>query len=644
MATWESKTLADTGALKQLADVGENAISSITAFLTIAATAADTAKIVLTTVANPAAVAAAALADSIIASLNNYKETGYYALVINPMDDRYGKKKFNSKGFEMRRDSTGAVIFPETIITGGSQEIIGERNTPNDKYRRSLNMEDIGSYRDSQGRTQGIENFIPPTPELVVPYKLVDGGYDPTTWTGTQEDIVELPTFDAVTCRTIMADAFDDEGDIPKFELIDKKQITFGTSKTPFTATGEAISAGDLLEAQKGALLKFDVYESGNTAISRTGRKKLTTQLKSGKPNYQGGGLEGDTISGLAFIVAATDPTDFLNSILALQGLLPSMPDFTELIDRFKAIFEPDLVKVTISVDTNFGQFNPDDVIRGQNSNGLGKVISVDSTEPSVIEVAIEQIFYDEDGEPAGTETILVDGNKEGRWQDTSITYEPLGDVLERTSKLNPGEPVYEQVPYEKKNSDGTTITLYTDKGGEFKNQSPTLIVSPELLPKYGKVVGLESLAPESIEPDFFSIQAKDLIPGWSEFFDGLIELANGIKGIAEDTSAFIQALIDTIDDLLERFTKLATALIQLIELLTKGLPNAGIFYLGMTTTDGNEGFKTGLLNSDNAPGSKYKFSAGIMLVGDPLVKKLTGRDPIEVLFGDVLGVDFQEV
>ena len=120
--------------------------------------------------------------------------------------------------------------------------------------------------------------------------------------------------------------------------------------------------------------------------------------------------------------------------------------------------------------------------------------------------------------------------------------------------------------------------------------------------------------------------------------------MANGIKGIAEDTSAFIQALIDTIDDLLERFTKLANALIQLIELLTKGLPNAGIFYLGMTTTDGNEGFKSGLLNSDNAPGSKYKFSAGIMLVGDPLVKKLTGRDPIEVLFGDVLGVDFQEV
>ena len=177
---------------------------------------------------------------------------------------------------------------------------------------------------------------------------------------------------------------------------------------------------------------------------------------------------------------------------------------------------------------------------------------------------------------------------------------------------------------------------------------SPDSVKTPNIsksqLPKYGKVIGLEALAPESIEPDFFSIQAKDIIPGWSEFFDGLIQLANGIKGIAEDTSAFIQALIDTIDDLLERFTKLANALIQLIELLTKGLPNAGIFYLGMTTSDGNEGFKSGLLTAGNAPGANYKYSAGIMLVGDPAVKKLTGRDPIEVLFGDVLGVEFQSV
>ena len=648
MATWESKQLSDTGTLQQLADVGENAITSITAFLTIASTAADTAKTFLNTVANPAATAAAALADAIIASLNNYKESGYYALVVNPMDDRYGKKKFNSKGFEMRRDSTGAVIFQTSTVSKGRPDVIGTKSTPNDSYRLSLKLPDLdGSYMDANGRTKGDGSFIPPVPELAFPLKLVDGGYDPTTWTGTQEDIVEIPTFDAATCRTIMADAFDDKGDIPKFKLIDPSLTTFDKgSLTPFTVTGEAISTADLVEARKGALLKFDLYNSGNTALSRTDRDKLTTQVSSGRPNYQGDTeLTGQTISGLAFIVAAEDPTEFLNSILALQKLLPSMPDFTELIDRFKAIFEPENVQVTISVDTNYGQFAVGDVIRGQNSDGLGEVVSIDSTANSVIEIYTQEYSYDDFGDLNGINTTEVNGNPNGRWKDTTLTYKPLGDALERTSKLNPGEPVYEQQPYTKTNSDGTTITLYKDKGSEFKNTTPrNPLVSPSLLPKYGKVIGLEALAPESIEPDFFSIQAKELIPGWSEFFDGLIQLANGIKGIAEDTSAFIQALIDTIDDLLERFTKLANALTQLIELLTAGLPDAGIFYLGMTTSDGNEGFKSGLLNSENAPGSNYKYSAGIMLIGDPAVKKLTGRDPIEVLFGDVLGVEFQSV
>ena len=389
-ATWESKTLADTGALKQLAEQGENAITSITAFLTIASTAADTAKTFLNTVANPAAVAAAALADAIIASLNNYKESGYYALVVNPMDDRYGKKKFNSKGFEMRRDNTGAVIFQTSTVLKGRPDTIGIKSAPNDSYRLSLKLPDLeGSYLDANGRTKGDGSFIPPVPELAFPLKLVDGGYDPTSWTGTQEDIVEIPTFDAQTCRTIMADAFDDEGDIPKFELVNKSLTTFDEgSLTPFTVTGEAISTADLIEARNGAKLRFDLYNSGNTALSRTERNKLTTQLKSGKPNYQGDTeLTGQTISGLAFIVAAEDPTEFLNSILALQKLLPSMPDFTELIDRFKAIFEPENVQVTISVDTDYGQFAVGDVIRGQNSDGLGEVVSIDSTTNSVIEI-----------------------------------------------------------------------------------------------------------------------------------------------------------------------------------------------------------------------------------------------------------------
>ena len=661
MATWESKQLADSGTLKDLAAQGENAITAISTFMTIASEAASIAKQVLSTVANPAASAAAALADSIIASLNNYKESGYYALIVNPMDEKYGSKKVTSKGFEMRRDNTGAVLFPVTTVTGGLDDNRGRRNSPNDTYRQSLNVSDLGNYMDSQGRSYGTDGFIPPAPELTFPLKLVEGGYNPTNWTGTMGDIVSIPTFDAVVCRNIMAEAFDDKGDIPKFIVQEgaKNKTTFEDgSKTPFTADGIAISSADWSAASKGAKVKFDLYESGNTALSRTDRTKITTQISSGRPNYQGNTeLSGQTINGLVFIVAAQDPSDFLNSLFAIAALLPGLPDLSDLVEKFKAIFEPENVEVTIAVDTKYGQFKEGDILRGEASDAIGEVVEIKSTVNSVIEFYVDDITYDEDGEPNGTQLILSDGNADGRWKDTILTYKPLGDILSMTSKLTPGEPVYEQRTTTHTNSDGTTVILYFDKGAEYKNVSKRNMgtkttpltdaetnVSPNNLPKYGRVIGLDALTPESKDPDFFSIQTQDMIPGWSEFFDGMIQLANGIKGIAVDTSVFIQGLIDTIDDLLDRFTKLAAALTQLIELLTTGLPNAGIWYLGMTTSNGNEGFKTGILNSDGAPDASYKFSAGIVLVGDPVVKQLTGRDPLEVLFGDIMGVDFQSV
>ena len=103
-----------------------------------------------------------------------------------------------------------------------------------------------------------------------------------------------------------------------------------------------------------------------------------------------------------------------------------------------------------------------------------------------------------------------------------------------------------------------------------------------------------------------------------------------------------IQTLIDTIDDLLTKFTKLVT-LTELITVLTTGLPNAGIWYLGMETSTGNDGFKSGLTSAGNAPDSSYVFSAGFLLVGDPVIKQLSGADPLKVLF-EPLGVEFQSV
>ena len=67
-----------------------------------------------------------------------------------------------------------------------------------------------------------------------------------------------------------------------------------------------------------------------------------------------------------------------------------------------------------------------------------------------------------------------------------------------------------------------------------------------------------------------------------------------------------------------------------------------------METTNGNAGIQSGLRSAGNAPDETYKFSAGLLLVGDPLVTKIIqqgfgGGDPLKSLF-EPLGVEFQSV
>ena len=234
---------------------------------------------------------------------------------------------------------------------------------------------------------------------------------------------------------------------------------------------------------------------------------------------------------------------------------------------------------------------------------------------------------------------------------DTEITFAPLGPG--QLKNFLPREKVFEAKATTRELSADqrppNSIIVYSIKGIEFRN-SPYSVQTggknpPSLadLPKFGTVLGLNAIVPASTPPDWISLKA-DMIPGWTDMFDGLIQMANGIKGFAEDTSAFIIALIEAIDDLIEDITRLINALIQLIELLTTGLPNAGIWMLGMESSTGNDGFKAAILSDDGAPNESYKFSCGFCFVGDPVIKDLTGKDPLEVVFGDILGVEFQPV
>ena len=641
MAEWQRNSLADTGAFKQLAEQGEAAITTVQSVLQIVQGGAEVAKLFLTGIANPAAVAAAALADALAASLNNYKESGYFLLIIDPTNDNYGQKLNSPFGLEMRRDENGDPIFYRSKVASPDSEFLGQVFTVNDSYRRSLKLVDLdNTYRDRLGRMKDDEGFIPPTPRTID--RMVLGGYDPATWTGTQDSFSFLPQMPADKTIRLMAEAFDDEGDIPKFEVIETDLKTFGDkgeSKVPFTKLGSPIT-----EYDAHATFRVPLYASGNTSLAVSDRKLITRQIKSGRPNYLGDTtLTGQTITGLAFIIAAQNPTQFIDSLTNVLKLFPDL-DPTNTLNNLKKAFEklltPDNRKITVRVDTRYGDFSKDDLIQGEASGAVGKIaespVLIDTPVLNKTEYTYKIGALNSIG---GMSKITTNTNADGRYKEYQIEFTPLADP---TNRFIPDEPVFEAQPITKTFNDGTEYITYKAVGEEIKNSE---IDNPAgvRLPKYGYVKGLNPIAPNSTPPDFISVKAADFIPGWADFFDGLIELANGIKGFAEGTSEFIQTLIDTIDDLLTKFTKLVNALTELITVLTTGLPNAGIWYLGMETSTGNDGFKSGLTSAGNAPDSSYVFSAGFLLVGDPVIKQLSGADPLKVLF-EPLGVEFQSV
>ena len=151
--------------------------------------------------------------------------------------------------------------------------------------------------------------------------------------------------------------------------------------------------------------------------------------------------------------------------------------------------------------------------------------------------------------------------------------------------------------------------------------------------------MGINAIAPNSIAPDFNSITAAELIPGWSDFFDGLIELANGLIGLAATSTAFIDSLILAIDDLTDYLTGILARITAFLNLLTVGLPNAGIYLLPIKTNGGNDAIKSALTGSGGAPDATYKFSMGLLLVST----EINGIDPLEKL-GGLLGLSFQSV
>ena len=85
------------------------------------------------------------------------------------------------------------------------------------------------------------------------------------------------------------------------------------------------------------------------------------------------------------------------------------------------------------------------------------------------------------------------------------------------------------------------------------------------------------------------------------------------------------------------KLKRLSRNLIEFLELFDIGLPNLGVWYMGMRSQNGSQAFANAIRNADGGPGDNLKISAGFCFVGDPVISGVT-KDAVEVVFGDING------
>ena len=648
MADWQKVQLSDNPTLTAIAETGTQAIGTVNAALEVVKAAGQAAKLFLLGNVNPAALALILLADQLIAALQNFRESGLFVVQVNPFQQPYGLKNTNDIGLEMARDEQGLIIFNESKVTAPRSytPFSGKIYTVNDEYRKSLDLKDLSSdYRDFNGETKDWSTFTPPIPELDKSLKLVPGGYDPATWTGTKVKYpttdfgIPLPEFPAPDCIELLAAAFEDEGDVPRFLLND------------LTYTGDAYTfSGDKFPiTDPTALLPQELYRTANTSVATASRDLLTTRISSGKPNYQGNTeLSGLSVSALAMVVAAQNPKEWVDELLKVLKFFPGV--FAEFERQVKDLLNQ-LSETTLPVDTvrirtdnrfGGGDFAVGDFVKGRTSGCVGKIESISDSTPSIMKTKVAtavtnsvvdigtydftQINYND----------INDENENNNFNDVTMTIKNYSGLIP-IRNWEVGETILEAEHFEAPDGEKSYQYRYPNERAQALFSGRTVPDSRK--PKQGFVINQFPTVPDSVTPDFFSYRLADLIPGYSDFFDDMINIAETIKSFAEGVLEAIQIIIDAIDDLVEYFEEIAENIIALIKLLTQGLPNAGVWFMGMTSQNGSDAFASALRSAGNAPDASYKISAGFCFVGAPQFDP----DPVKAFFS-ALGVEYQSV
>jgi len=667
MANWNSSELQTPAPIKKIGENAQTLIDNLDVLLKLVKGGADVAKLFLL-LSNPVGAIIKIAANEIIALANDFKEIGVFYLFINPNDEGYGNQNSRVYGLKILQDANGLYQFEPSIFRTDGFNVTSVVGTA---YQKTLDIADLASdYRDKNGKSQADPNFEAPMPILTNIFEL--GGYNSETWTGHAPVYLNAPVQDLVTgisygiyppemkpskVLQIMSEAFDDRGDVSVFKIQPGK-YNDARSLDVFTAAGKAITKTnfDPKRLQTEALYLQTTKVGAGTPFEKTltldERVPITDQISSGKPNFAGSSnIQGVEVVAVVALVGVENYKKFVDAFESLKGLFGDLPSLTEFGDDIAAIYEkataPPDTPMTIINDTAWGTFVANDWIVGSKSNAKALISKIVKTEAYSMKKTKSQIVkvIDENGNSvAKVLKTSVDDNEAGNVQKMELLVKMHGEET-----FYPEETIFEGIKLPaipaKQGAESVpgNIIIKPKKGSALDNSKTYDQVNIDDVASYGKVLGIDTAAPDSIHPDWTSIKIKDVIPLYGDFFDEIIQFAEQIKGFAADGAEMIDRFIKLIDETIKEFETIIKKIQAFLQLFVDGLPGAGIYWLTIKTVGGNKAIQDALTGSDDAPPESLNFCAGFIMVSVSGMGGLSATKGFETLFKG-LGLEFQEV
>jgi hypothetical protein len=622
--------------------------------------------------ANPFLKALEILADETIKAIQDLKNAGYFYLYVDP----YWKKNVEvvatkTYGFEILRDDSGREIFWNPTVNNPEGTTTNKDNVPS------------GKRRDYE-------------PKLVIPRKLVAGGWNPyfRKW-DTPDPFLKMtpfPQYSATQVLQTMSEALNDEGDVPRYktnQLSGPPLINPAKGEIVYDEDGEPFSDWDPKVKEYGLAL-YNVgpshanYQGLTDADYKVDRVQLNSCMWSGRPNLKGSKLSGVSSSAIVMLIAAPSYQVFVESFFAFSKLFEEIPEFMEsvggtIMDAYNEWGNPPTQLLNLTMcDSKYGLFAVGDVIRGIHFGGLGEIIQVVSKEDTSI---VSTVLTTETADMGDTRERLREENMnaDGRFQDMLVEIKPIptkeADGVEDWTK---NDAVREQAIYghwgvgkeKQKNymtkgvetfqlpgppNSGRNSGLQESKlaaRGTATDEAARREKQPlRVYPKYGTVSSQKLSVPkESVEPNFKSIQVGELVPMWNEFFESVENFVVMVKGYTATSSKFIQDIIDTLEGMIADLNEMIKIIEKFLKFFEVDLSGAGIYALHIEKQkNGNSGLAAAITGSTGLP-SNLGYAAGVLFVGvevlgfnaiDRLAPILIGSIENKRIAGKALGTEF---